>query len=337
MPHRGGWPAHHQGEALSAGAPLAAVAEGSTALLPLPPCLRPPAPLPCRFPVPELLPKACTVVDSADLSRLRINRDAGSARSHRRWRRTLAVVVGLAVAVLVSLAAFVLNDRRAIEVEVARAALRGGGGGSGGGGLTANGYVVARTKASVSSKVPGRLAYLGVEEGDLVQAGAVIARLEAAEYEAAVRQADAEVLAAEAARLEAEAGVTQAERDLERARALAADSLIPPQTLEDAETALTVAQARLRAAAARVESARQARTAAAASLENTRVRAPFTGTVLRKDAEVGEVVAPSVAGGGLTRGAVVTMADLSTLEVEVDVNEAYIAGVSRDQPAEIIL
>src|SRR5690606_26816264 len=232
---------------------------------------------------------------------------------------------------------FVLNDRRAIEVEVARAALRGGGAGSGGGGLTANGYVVARTKASVSSKVPGRLAYLGVEEGDLVQAGAVVARLEAAEYEAAVRQADAEVLAAEAARLEAEAGVTQAERDLERARTLAADSLIPPQTLEDAETALTVAQARLRAAAARVESARQARAAAAANLENTLVRAPFTGTVLRKDAEVGEVVAPSVGGGGLTRGAVVTMADTSRLEAEFDVNEAYIAGVSRHQPAEIVL
>src|SRR5690606_26816181 len=106
---------------------------------------------------------------------------------------------------------------------------------------------------------------------------------------------------------------------------------------EDAATAPAVARARLRAAAARVESARQARAAAAASLENTRVRAPFTGTVLRKDAEVGEVVAPSVAGGGLTRGAVVTMADLSTLEVEVDVNEAYIAGVRRDQPAEIVL
>lgn len=283
------------------------------------------------------MPKVWTVVDSADLSRLRINRDAGAASSHRRSRRTLAIVAALAVIVLVPMAAFVLNDRRAIEVDVARAELRGGGAGGSRGGLTANGYVVARTKASVSSKVPGRLAYLGVEEGDVVQAGAVIARLEAAEYEAAVRQADAEVLAAEAARLEAEAGVAQATRDLERAQALAADSLIPPQMLEDARTALDVAEARLRAAAARVESARQARAAAVANLENTRVRAPFTGTVLRKDAEVGEVVAPSVAGGGLTRGAVVTMADLATLEVEVDVNEAYIAGVRRDQPAEIVL
>ena len=75
---------------------------------------------------------------------------------------------------------------------------------------------------------------------------------------------------------------------------------------------------------------------AEASLENTLIRAPFTGTVLRKEAEVGEVVAPSV-GGGLTRGAVVTMADLTTLEVEVDVNEAYIARVKREQEARITL
>ncbi|HEX7091919.1 MAG TPA: efflux RND transporter periplasmic adaptor subunit [Longimicrobiales bacterium] len=276
------------------------------------------------------------MVESADLSRLRINRDAGAA-SPRRRRGAFLLILGLVAVVAAGSAALVLDGRRGIAVEVARAELRGGGGGGSAGGLTANGYVVARTKASVSSKVPGRLAYLGVEEGDRVQAGTVIARLEAAEYEAAVRQAQAEVLAAEAARYEAEAGVAQARRDLERAQTLAADSLIPPQALEDAQTALTVAEARLRAAAARVESARQALAAAEANLENTRVRAPFTGTVLRKDAEVGEVVAPSVAGGGLTRGAVVTMADLSTLEVEVDVNEAYIAGVRRDQPAEIVL
>jgi RND family efflux transporter MFP subunit len=76
---------------------------------------------------------------------------------------------------------------------------------------------------------------------------------------------------------------------------------------------------------------------AQANLENTRVRAPFTGTVLRKDAEVGEIVAPSSAGGGLTRTAIVTMADLSTLEVEVDVNEAYIAQIAGAQPARITL
>src|SRR5207248_6059924 len=96
------------------------------------------------------------------------------------------------------------------------------------------------------------------------------------------------------------------------------------------------ADARARAAAARIEAAEAALRFAQASLENTLIRAPFSGTVLRKEAEVGEVVAPSV-GGGLTRGAVVTMADLRTLEVEVDVNEAYIARVHHGQPAKITL
>ena len=96
------------------------------------------------------------------------------------------------------------------------------------------------------------------------------------------------------------------------------------------------AAARAGSAQARVEAAEAALRYAQATLENTYIRAPFTGTVLRKEAEVGEVVAPSV-GGGLTRGAVVTMADLTTLEVEVDVNEAYIARVHHGQPARITL
>jgi RND family efflux transporter MFP subunit len=212
--------------------------------------------------------------------------------------------------------------------------LRGGGGG-GAGGLTANGYVVARTKASVSSKLPGRLVFLGVDEGDRVTRGAVLARLEAAEYEAAVLQAASEALAAEAGVHEAEASLAQTARAL--ARAVAMDSLIPVQAVEDARTAHEMATARLAAAKARLEAARQYHAGARANLDNTLIRAPFAGTVLRRDAEVGEVVAPAVAGGGLTRGAVVTMADLSTLEVEVDVNEAYIAQIQDDQPAEIVL
>ncbi|HET9983123.1 MAG TPA: efflux RND transporter periplasmic adaptor subunit [Longimicrobiales bacterium] len=276
------------------------------------------------------------MVNSADLSRLRIAREEGRRASARGGRRWLFVVLAVVVLGVVAAVAVLATRERAVAVRTATAAVRGGGAG-GASGLTANGYVVARTKASVSSKVAGRLAFLGVEEGDRVTAGAVIARLEAAEYEAAARQASAEVLAAEAARPEAEAQLAQARRAAERARALAADSLLAVQALEDAETALETADARLRAVVARVGAAREAYAAARASLENTVIRAPFTGTVLRKDAEVGEVVAPSIAGGGLTRGAVVTMADLSTLEVEVDVSEAYIAGVRREQPAEVVL
>src|SRR5262249_14773020 len=105
--------------------------------------------------------------------------------------------------------------------------------------------------------------------------------------------------------------------------------------LADAE--LEGAQTRLDVLGAQASAARAQAKLAEANLENTRVRAPFSGTVLRKDAEVGEIVAPSSAGGGLTRTAIVTIADLSTLEVEVDVNEAYIAQVRNGQPARITL
>jgi RND family efflux transporter MFP subunit len=275
------------------------------------------------------------MVESADLSRLRIRRDDAAKRKTPRSGRWLVALVILVLAGLATVAATtLLRGSGGVEVRTTTAALRGGAGGSAAG-VTATGYVVARTKASVSSKVPGRLVFLGVEEGDPVERGVVLARLEAAEYEAAVLQAASEVLAAEASVHEAEASLAQAARDRQRAEAM--DSLIPVQQVEDARTAHMTATARLAAATARLEAARQAHAGARANLENTLIRAPFSGTVLRKDAEVGEVVAPAVAGGGLTRGAVVTMADLSTLEVETDVNEAYIAQIHGDQPAEIVL
>ena len=273
------------------------------------------------------------MASKADLSGLSIKREAAQRGPRRSRRLLVGAAVGL-VLVALAVVAVMASRERPLEVSVVRAEARGGGGGTGG--ISANGYVVARTKASISSRLAGRLAYLGVEEGDRVKAGEVIARLESSEYEAAVSGARADVATAEATRHEADAARTQAERALVRARDLAAKQLIAPQAREDAETSLEVAEARQQAAVARWQAATHALRAAEALLENTRVRAPFDGTVLRKDAEVGEVVAPSV-GGGLTRGAVVTMADLSTLEVEVDVNEAYIAGIGDGQLADIVL
>jgi RND family efflux transporter MFP subunit len=112
--------------------------------------------------------------------------------------------------------------------------------------------------------------------------------------------------------------------------------LISVEQVEASQSAADQAVARVDASSARVQAAEAARRFAAANLEATVIRAPFTGTVLRKEAEVGEVVAPSV-GGGLTRGAVATMADLRTLEVEVDVNEAYIGRITHGQGARITL
>uniref|UniRef100_A0A832I4Y5 Efflux RND transporter periplasmic adaptor subunit n=1 Tax=Eiseniibacteriota bacterium TaxID=2212470 RepID=A0A832I4Y5_UNCEI len=254
-----------------------------------------------------------------DLSKLRLQREPFQARAARRNPRRWLVV---AVTVAAVSAAVLLLRPRAPVVETVPAQATGGGTSSSQG-ISANGYVVARTKASVAAKIPGRLEELRVTEGTRVRRGEIIARLESGDFEA-------QVAAARAALAQADAALAQARRDLERARRLREGGANTPFELEDAET-------RARVAAAQVEAARAQLRLAEVNLENTRVRAPFDGTVLRKDAEVGEIVVPSSAGGGLTRTAIATMADLATLEVEVDVNEAYIAQIRNGQASAITL
>ncbi|HEY7236563.1 MAG TPA: efflux RND transporter periplasmic adaptor subunit [Gemmatimonadaceae bacterium] len=276
-----------------------------------------------------------------DLGKLRIDRDSpppGVRRAVLRNAIFATIVFGLAAAVL-----FVLRERSvpAVQTIVAMASADPGSKGGPGGAatsVTANGYVVARTRASVSSKVPGRLAFLGVSEGSFVREGEVIARLENGDYEAQVAEATANLATSHAQEVEAVADRDQQQNDAKRLRDIRAQNrqLVSPQEVDAAETRLATAEARVKAAAARVTAAEASLRFARVNLANTEIRAPFTGTVLRKEAEVGEVVAPSV-GGGLTRGAVVTMADLRSLEVEVDVNEAYIARLRSGQPARITL
>ena len=272
---------------------------------------------------------------SADLSRLTINRDVPSRGVRRAFRTTVLIAAGAVV--LVAAVLWVLRARAAPVVRVATATLVGGGG-AGAAGVVANGYVVARTQASVSAKLPGRLAYLGVSEGSHVVAGQLIARLDNADYTAAVGQAEANLAAERATLIEARADRDELVREARRAQDVHAQNaqLISQQGLDSADSRAAQAVARAQAESARVDAAASALGVARANLENTLIRAPFTGVVLTKDAEVGEVVAPSV-GGGLTRGAVVTMADFATLEVEVDVNEAYIARIRAGEPARITL
>lgn len=279
---------------------------------------------------------------TADLSKLRINRDDPPPAVKRALGRVLWIV---AAAVLI-IATVVIIGRRgaAIPVQTVTVAASSGGEGAAQGGaggsvaVVANGYVVARTKAAVSAKIPGRLAMLNVSEGSRVEKGQIIARLDNADYAAGVGQAEAEVASAKATLIEAQSDRDQAQREYVRVRDVHGQNpnLVSPQEVENAESRVQQADARLSAQSSRVDAAAAGLRVAQANLENTYIRAPFSGTVLRKEAEVGEVVAPSV-GGGLTRGAVVTMADLATLEVEVDVNEAYIARISSAQQARITL
>ncbi len=257
-----------------------------------------------------------------DLSSLRIDRSPPPSDEGAGRKRLFALVAGVAVLIVIAIVLMTRAGGGGVAVQVGTAEATGGGSASADG-ITANGYVVARTKASVSSKILGRLAWTGVTEGSKVNAGEVLARLEDADYAAAVRVSEAAVA-------QAEAQLAQAKRESARAVTLRRDQVIAEQQLEDAQTTVQLLTAQLQSARAQLSLAQ-------ANFENTRVRAPFSGTVLRRDAEVGEIVAPSSAGGGLTRTAIVTMADLTTLEVEVDVNEAYIAQVRNGQPARITL
>jgi RND family efflux transporter MFP subunit len=189
--------------------------------------------------------------------------------------------------------------------------------------LTASGYVVARRKAVVSAKIQGRLAVLNVEEGDRVREGETLARLDAEDVSAQLQRARAQVQRADADLLE--------QRRLEKqAESLTRDRVLSEDQLEAARSRVRLAQAALRQAEAEEALAQ-------ALLQNTVIRAPFTGTVVRKMAEVGESVAPIPPGVNLSTssGAIVALADLDTLEVEADVAEANVAKLGEAQPAEV--
>lgn len=272
----------------------------------------------------------------ADLSKLRINRDAPlTSPSIGRLRSWLPMTVPI---LIIGGAVYYIVSHQPKLIKVTTVAAATGSTAGPATSVTANGYVVARTKASVSAKAAGRLEYLGVSEGSYVRKGSIIARLDNADFMAAISQAEANVASAEATRIEAASDREQTRRESTRLRDMRAvnQALISQQELDAAVSRAEQSEARLNAAIARKSASESALRLAKANNENTIIRAPFTGTVLRKDAEVGEVVAPSV-GGGLTRGAVVTMADLATLEVEVDVNEAYIARITNGMKARITL
>jgi RND family efflux transporter MFP subunit len=188
--------------------------------------------------------------------------------------------------------------------------------------LTASGYVVAQRKAAVASKGTGRLVYLGVVEGDRVRKDQVIARLEDNDIRAQLDQARANLKLNEAE-------LVDARQSLARARSLFDKSLV-------SQAELDAAQSRYDRVLAGIELAKAQVVGAEVALENTLIRAPFDGTVLTKNADVGEIVAPMAASAS-SRAAVVTIADMTSLQVEADVSESNIERISHDQPTEITL
>lgn len=188
--------------------------------------------------------------------------------------------------------------------------------------LTASGYVVAQRKAAIASKATGRLIYLGVVEGDKVLKGQVIARIEDSDILAILNEAKANLKFYEA-------DFKEAENNFKRQQKLVSEGASTPFELERAEAVYLKTLAAIEMAKASVKTAE-------VNLENTVIRAPFNGTVLTKNADIGEVVAPFAASAS-SRGAVVTIADMNSLQVETDVSESSIEKILPGQPCLIVL
>ena len=203
--------------------------------------------------------------------------------------------------------------------------------------LEATGYVTARRQATVSSKITGRVAEVRIEEGQQVAAGEVLAQLDATDAQAALALASAEVAAARSQLNDLEVQRAQAGRDAQRQRTLVARRLASPQSVEDAETRVASLTARLASQRVQITVAERSLAVAQVGLDNTVIRAPFAGVVTVKAAQPGEIVSPISAGGGFTRTGIGTIVDMDSLEIEVEVNEAYISRVSPGQTVKATL
>src|SRR3989475_3883780 len=277
---------------------------------------------------------------SDDLTPLRIDRDRASRRRWLPWVLLLGLAI-VAAAVYPSARAFV-EERRAPEVEVAHAVQPVAsvpGGSAELPVLVATGYVVARKSSDVGVKAGGRLAAIRFEEGTRVHKGQVIAEIEHADIEAQLEASRKAVAEAEAQLAQMTAARDEDVRNLERQQALARDGIATTATLTAAEAAAAVSTARVRSAEAAIATARARVRVAEEALENTTVRAPFEGVVIKKRAEVGETVSPFGVQGQASRegGAIATIADLRELEVQTEVSENNVGKLTAGMPAAVKL
>lgn len=270
-------------------------------------------------------------MSETDLSPLRIDRQAPRSpkrRPHKGW-----LIGGLAVLVLGG-AAIYAGLRAPVSVETVTV-----GEAWPYQGLTvlnATGYVVAQRKAAIASKATGRLEWLGVREGSVVKAGELIARLEQRDVAAQLQQAAANVGVAQANVGQVQAELRDAELAFGRARDLRARNFVAQAQVDQAEARMLKARAAVVSARAAEKAAEAARQAAQVAVAQTEIRAPFDGVVLTKHANVGDLITNFSAAAD-SKGAVVSMADMSTLEVEADVSESSLSKIEPGQACEIQL
>jgi RND family efflux transporter MFP subunit len=273
-------------------------------------------------------------VDTPDLAKLSIDRSGQPPAGPRRPRvRRAWIVLLAALALAAALFAFgTLSGRPTVETASVTLAypaqqitL-----------LNATGYVAPQRKASISSKATGRLEWLGVLEGSRVKRGELIARLENRDVSAALGEAQANVGVARANLVQANAELVDAGNAYRRASDLLAQKFVAQATVDTALARYNKARANVAATKASIVAAQANARSAQVALDQTLIRAPFDGVILTKNANVGDNITPFSSAAD-TKGAVVTMADMDTLEVEADVSESNLAKIAVGQPAEIQL
>jgi RND family efflux transporter MFP subunit len=267
-----------------------------------------------------------------DLAGLKIDASLRRDSGRHRWPRLVVVV--LAVAILASAAVMYLLWERTAVVEVATARADQGGRPAL---LNATGYITPRRRATVAAKITGRVNQIFVEEGMQVQANQVLATLDEADARARLASAEADRQATAAALGDLRVNLANAERELWRMQTLRARDLVSQQDHDHARMTVESLRARIALATAQVSAAEARIQVAQQDLDNCTVRAPFAGVVVSKDAQVGEMVSPISAGGGFTRTGIATIVDMASLEIEVDVNESYIARTKPGQPVTAVL
>ena len=267
-----------------------------------------------------------------DLSGLRIEERARSAGSGRRKRRALA-----AAALIILLAAAALFATRSRTAVVAVAEARPAGDPAMTALLNASGYITPRRRATIAAKITARVVDVYVDEGMVVAEGQLLARLDDSDAQRRLQAAKAQRDATASQIVSLKVNLVNAEREFHRQEELRTDGFASVQTLDLARTAAESLRAQVAAAEEQVKAAESQIAMAQQDVDNCTVRAPFAGVVVSKDAQRGEMVSPISAGGGFTRTGIATIVDMRSIEIEVDVNESYIARVEPGQRVEAVL
>jgi len=269
-----------------------------------------------------------------DLAALRIEREP-----ERRRRRGGRILTWLLVLVVLGGGGYAgyrwATAERPMEVETAVVSERAAGAQAAV--LNASGYVTARRRATVSSKITGKVIEVNVEEGMAVKQGQILARLDDAQYRASLALAEAQAQAARHVARENEVRRDEAQVTLKRLSQLVKDGFATQAEADAAKATIDSNEARILVAHEQVRVAERQVELEKTNLDNTIIRAPFSGVAISKDAQPGEMVSPVSAGGGFTRTGISTIVDMRSLEIEVDVNESYINRVKPDQGVTAVL